>query len=426
MKTLIGFCGAFAAATVLADAPVVSDVTFSQVRLTREVTITYKLDQPAVITIGIQTNGGDGAWIDLPPSAHSHFTGACNRLVTETGTDQVVHWHPEKAWPGHRITTESARAVVTAWATNAPPDYMAVDLNDGSKRFYAYAEAVPQGVGNDRYRSSEMLFRRIPAAGVTWRIGAPAAEVGNKFKDAWPHLVELSADYYMAIYPTTTRQMTILTGNSTYTYGTGNEDSDYCPAMCMSWNDLRGSDTWPTADATHPVASSSLLGQHIRPKMKIADLDLPTDAQWEYACRAGTASALNNGKELTEMEGTNNPALDEIAWYAGNSSQGYGTQRVHHVGLKQPNAWGMYDMIGNSLEWVLDWYEDWYQKNFVAGQVYRDPAGPSTGSSRALRGGGYESLARACRSAYRALWTPTTRKNAGFRLVCPITNVLAQ
>ena len=432
MKTTLTGLATLAAATAFGTVPTVSDVAYVQDPSSRRMTITYKIDAPAVITIGVQTNAPGCDWVDLPDSARSHFTGACNRLVTETGVEQTAFWQPDKAWPGHKITTENARVVVTAWAKDSPPDYMAVSLTDGSKRFYSCVEAVPGGATNTLYKSSVMLFRRIPAAGVIWRIGAPDIEVGNKFKDAWPHLVTLKEDYYIGIYPATTYQMKLLTG-TTYSYGVST-DFDYCPAQYISWTAMRGSgSTWPTSDNSHRVDAGSLLSDYIRPKMKISDLDLPTDAQWEYACRAGCASALYNGSELALFDDSDlaaeravNLQLSEIAWWKGNSDEGYGTPRVHHVGEKQPNAWGIYDMIGNSLEWVLDWYEDWYSGNFDAGEVREDPVGPSSGSSRVVRGGGAESTARSCRSAYRALWTPDTKKDGTVRLSCSIKNVLAE
>ncbi len=154
---------------------------------------------------------------------------------------------------------------------------------------------------------------------------------------------------------------------------------------------------------------------------------LPTEAQWEYACRAGTSTALYNGK-LTIKGKRNGPELDDIAWYGGNSSVGYegrgwstddweekqypgGRAGPRQVGQKQANSWGLHDMIGNVWEWCADCFDD-YPDRFVS-----DPTGPSSGSYRVNRGGGWNRNASDCRSADRNWYSPTIRlSNLGFRV----------
>jgi formylglycine-generating enzyme required for sulfatase activity len=121
---------------------------------------------------------------------------------------------------------------------------------------------------------------------------------------------------------------------------------------------------------------------------------LPTEAQWEYACRAGT----------TEVRYGN---LDDIAWYAGNSGNS-----THPVGQKKPNAFGLYDMIGN----VSQWCSDWYFETLPGGNV-TDPVGPASGSYRVLRGGCWGDAPTICRSAGRYANHPALRASLfGFRL----------
>ena len=156
---------------------------------------------------------------------------------------------------------------------------------------------------------------------------------------------------------------------------------------------------------------------------------LPTEAQWEYACRAGTETALPNGRDIRILGERNAPALDDIAWYGGNSSVGFegrgwdtdgwkekqypgGLAAPRTVAMKHPNRWGLYDMIGNVWEWCADWYGDY------SGDA-DDPTGPASGVLRVLRGGGWGDSARVCRSAYRSRGHPGPRRDDyGFRLCC--------
>lgn len=162
---------------------------------------------------------------------------------------------------------------------------------------------------------------------------------------------------------------------------------------------------------------------------------LPTDAEWEYAARAGTSGAIYSG--VLKIEGESNaPALDPIAWYAGNSGVGYTgrgfdmtseQQRQYpqttmagprHVGLKQPNAWGLHDMIGNVWEWAADWFEP----ALPGGQVV-DPRGPVAGTHRVVRGGGWNNPVVDNRSAQRyglALGESGRRINLGFRVALAV------
>ena len=138
--------------------------------------------------------------------------------------------------------------------------------------------------------------------------------------------------------------------------------------------------------------------------------DLPTEAQWEYACRAGTITSLNSGENITVTSGTC-PNLTEVGWYTANSAVN-GVKQTHTVGEKLPNAWGLYDMHGNVWEWCLDWLGD-YPSTAV-----EDPAGAGSGSRCVWRGGGYDRNPSRCRSAYRGSNDPSSTSSCfGFRLV---------
>ena len=116
---------------------------------------------------------------------------------------------------------------------------------------------------------------------------------------------------------------------------------------------------------------------------------LPTEAQWEYACRAGSTTRYYFGDDESE--------LGDYAWYDENSGS-----KTHPVGEKKPNAWGLYDMHGN----VWEWCQDWYDGGYYAKSPMDDPTGPATGSYRVGRGGGWFNAARLCRSANRDYFVP--------------------
>lgn len=176
----------------------------------------------------------------------------------------------------------------------------------------------------------------------------------------------------------------------------------------------------------------SALTEHERSANQLPDgyeYRLPTEAEWEYACRAGTASALPNGKNLSILGENNAPELDSISWYGGNSSQGFhgqgwdtsnwkekqcsgGSAAPRRVAQKEPNNWGVYDMIGNVWEWTNDRYAS-YSRNNVT-----NPVGGRFGTYRVIRGGAWDMPAARCRSAFRASDCVGLRqRNLGFRVV---------
>ena len=132
---------------------------------------------------------------------------------------------------------------------------------------------------------------------------------------------------------------------------------------------------------------------------------LPTEAEWEYACRAGGQSAFSNGRSVHCCRQFD-PGVAGVAWYAGNANDG-----THRVKEKSPNDWGLYDMHGNVWEWCWDWYAE-YPLDSV-----NDPIGPKLGTLRTTRGGSWLSYARLCRSAYRGSVNPSQSENyLGLRL----------
>ena len=164
--------------------------------------------------------------------------------------------------------------------------------------------------------------------------------------------------------------------------------------------------------------------------------ELPTEAQWEYACRAGSKEAVYGG-EMRILGKNNAPVLDRIAWYGGNSAVGYPGSGIYfrgdilssaswpgmayaggvcgprRCGVKAGNLWGLKDMMGNVLEWCGDWYDS-YRCSLTA--VVTDPDGPASGVRRVFRGGSWSSNAVECRSGYRSGFILGNRGNdLGFR-----------
>jgi formylglycine-generating enzyme required for sulfatase activity len=139
---------------------------------------------------------------------------------------------------------------------------------------------------------------------------------------------------------------------------------------------------------------------------------LPTEAEWEHAARAGSATRFYYGADPDCRE------LGDHAWYVANSGG-----RTHPVGEKRPNAWGLYDVLGNVWEWCADWYAD----DYFGSSPAVDPPGPATGTLRVLRGCSFRYEVRRCRIAYRVGYDPTARYyNSGLRLAADVEREAAQ
>jgi formylglycine-generating enzyme required for sulfatase activity len=247
-----------------------------------------------------------------------------------------------------------------------------------------------------------MTFVYIPPG--EFMMGSPENEPGRD-SDEKQHKVKLTKGFYMQTTEVTQGQWKAVMGdNPSYFKDCG----DDCPAENVSWDDVQ----------EFIKKLNQKEGKTYR---------LPIEAEWEYACRAGTQTALYTG-DIKILGSNNAPALDGIAWYGGNScveysggydcsgwtEKQYGCPKcgTHSVGKKKPNSWGLYDMYGNVWEWCHDWYGD-----YASGSVI-DPVGPVSGSNRVFRGGCWADSAQYCRSAGRGGYSPDYRAvNLGFRPV---------
>ena len=289
--------------------------------------------------------------------------------------------------------------------------YLVIDLSGGTNATsypVSSLDAVPSGGWSDEHKTTKLVLRRIPAGIFT--MGSPSGELG-RYGDETQHQVTLTQDFYIGVFEVTQRQWELVMGNRPSYF---NNTSYYQtrPVERVSYNDIRGTSAGAGWPGSGDVDVTSFIGK-LRAKTGLI-LDLPTELQWEYACRSGTPTALNSGKNLTSTE--IDPNMSEVGryWYNGGSgySSGGGTSvGSAAVGAYLPNAWGLYDMHGNVNEWCLDWYDTY------PGTV-TDPVGASGGSYRVLRGGGWYDLARYCRSAYRNNSSPDDRGNYGGFRVC--------
>ena len=209
----------------------------------------------------------------------------------------------------------------------------------------------------------------------TFMMGSPENEPARA-TDEIQHQVTLTKGYWLGKYEITQTQYEVIMGTNP-SYFSGNNN----PVERVSWYDAMNF----CAELTVQERAMGRLPEGY-------EYTLPTEAQWEYACRAKTTTAFNNGTDLPAGDDIFGPCsnLDSIAWYYYNSDG-----KTHPVGQKQPNAWGLYDMSGNVEEWCLDWYGD-YPTSAVT-----DPVGPSTGSDCVLRGGCWHFYPDGCRSADR-------------------------
>ena len=395
-------CAAIAAQTALA-APTVSNVAIAQDAATKKVTVTYDLSEEAIVTV-VFTVGG--AALPVPPK----LAGDVNHLVA-AGTGKAIVWNPSKDWPLQSAANVSA--TVSAWTKEVPPDYMVVKLFDdavGANRwYYASTNEIPGGATNRIYKSDYLLMRRIPANGIKSRLGNDSTRT-IPGADSQTHLVSFTNDWYMAVYEFTEAQYGhVGGGRSAGPYFTGADYADehpYLPMTGIFWkNHLRGN----VGVATAPTAAS-LLGK-LRTLTGIATFDLPTEAQWEFSCRAKTATTLNDGTD-TAWSGAGLANANRLSWNKNNASS-----RPHEVGTKAPNAWGLYDMLGNAAEWVRDGFHSYSDADDDIDPVWTSGNFQRRGGSYGDEGNHVNSGAREAARAHGG-WGNDGNKWTGFRVMC--------
>jgi len=265
--------------------------------------------------------------------------------------------------------------------SSAPPVYVGYDHRKVEQRV---RERFPEKFienpkAGDIWKEPVTGMELVRVPGGRFRMGSPGSEKGRYSDEGPVHEVYVDG-FWMGKYEVTQEQWERVMGS-------GSNPSRYKgrnhPVENVSWNDAHE------------------LVQKLNQREGSGKFRLPTEAEWEYACRAGSPGKYCFGDDERP--------LSRYAWYRGNSGGG-----THPAGRLDPNDFGLYDMHGNVWEWCSDWYDPDYYGN----SPRSNPRGPSSGSYRVLRGGGWYYSAGICRSAYRNLNSPDTRRNDyGFRLV---------
>jgi len=418
MKMVLGsfaVCFAFGAA---AEGPAISDVTVRQRwPWSKLVDIDYVLSG-ATQSMDIALSAFNGP--NPLPLTEASLTGDLSGV--SDGARRIV-WDPTVTSCTNLGVLGQFRVALTP---SPSPLYMVIDLSGGTSATsypvtnYVAEADVPGGVTNGLYKTTSLLLRRIPAN---------AFLMGDAVPPTLP--VTLTKAFYAGVYEVTQKQWQQVMGDVRNWPSKWNntEYRDTRPVEQVSYYDIRenpaNSDDpavdWPSNSV---VTANSFMGR-VRAKTGIDGFDLPTEAQWECLCRAGTPTYYSDGIAGTP-NGTSNVQMDVLGRYQYNGGKclsgtswvdpGSGTTTTGAtatVGSYLPNAWGLYDTHGNVWEWCRDWYT-----NNLGTVAVTDPVGAVSGSYRVRRGGSWVNPASYCRSASRSSDTPSSRNNFfGFRLV---------
>ena len=420
MKTNLMIAAALASGVMMARADGVSvgGVEISQ-GADRMVTVSYTLSgAPAVITLDVTTNG-----VSIGGERIGTAGGDVWRLVEGDGPHTIT-WMPDGDCP-----STSLSFAVTAWPTNDPPDYMVVDISASAavtpKRYYPAVDFLPGGLlANAMYRTTSVVMRKIPAKGVTWTMGGEDST----------NYVTLGDNYYMGVFEVTQAQWRMIAGANCPANFANAQYAAMRPQESVRINNIKynavdgsgGSSAYATATNACPT---SYIG-YLRSRTGVM-FNLPSEAQWEYACRARVGEGhWNNGAVDTgAVAYTNMPGRCQTTGGSATQPDSDCTPDMGGtpvVGSYAPNAWGLYDMHGGVWEICLDWYEDEADIAKYAGAVNINPENPlqtlsgGTSSYRVGRGGGWGSVWSMCRSRTRYYFGGGNSNPAiGFRLCCP-------
>lgn len=443
-------CGV--ACSLAAAVPSVSNIVAGQDSASRLVTVTYALaDAPAIVTAEFVTNG-----VSVEACAYSTLSGDVNKVLTENG-DYSFTWDPAVDWPGQEVSGLGVK--LTPWTTNAPPPYMVVALKPYASvtsyeiSYYPAVVSLPWGgVTNSAARERFLVLKRINAAGQTFQMGAVSGDPGRNNSAGSGshdgperiHDVTLANDFYLGVFEVTVGQWSLVTGsqNPGGQFTSCFSDKAGRPREKVSFCHIRECDS-TLANATTNTASmypnpphgSSFLGK-LQARTGNLPFDLPSEAQWEYACRGGHYGKATWGDGSSRSTGVNMDAnLCNLARYKQNDGYLDGTTEpatsvgatngTAIVGSYKPNSYGLYDMHGNVFEFCLDWWAD--DITGLNGAVNADGAnladGTTAGTYRVIRGGSWAGTPQPCLASSRSTSSVSPasfNKMWGFRVAMPL------
>ncbi|MCX7018294.1 MAG: formylglycine-generating enzyme family protein [Candidatus Sumerlaeota bacterium] len=315
----------------------------------------------ALMAVGIILSGDDGQTWNFRPIA-AVMSGDIGSSIS-SGMNKHIVWDANRDKPG--MMWPKLRAQV--WASSSgDPQPLTVCLPGGVALEMA---AIPPG---------------------SFEMGAGIDDQGWCGPDEYlTHTVEIAHGFHMGKYEVTQQQWLAVMGNKSDSrwscYGVG----DKYPAYSVSWNDIRGADGFIERLNRHIAATSQG-----RPMFR-----LPSEAEWEYACRAGSTTRFGFGNSDCNRSDCTSCDLENYAWYCGNNSGSCGQSKYGSkpVGGKLPNAFGLFDMHGNLMEWCEDWHHKSYSGAPADGSAWLNPPG----TCRVVRGGNFDYAPKYCRSAYR-------------------------
>jgi len=335
----------------------------------------YRDARNSQLSISVQASGDNGAqYIKVPVAT---LQGDLLVQANANWQNGKITWSAGNDWPNQHSTQLKLKLGADDRM------FLVVDVSNGPEaRFYPVTSlnSSPDDLTtNDQYKTTKIVLRRMAKG--SFLMGKKDA--GNSQNTTPQHHVVLTQDFYMGVFEVTQKQWLQVMGTAPSKYS-----GDKRPVENISWMDIRGG-VWPNGNP----AIISFFGK-LRARTGMA-FDLPSEAQWEYSCRAGTTKNFNmpppQGADNLEKGQGIDANLDPLAWYSANSLEA----RHREVGTKIPNALGLFDMHGNVYEWCLDWYGHYSNAHAV------DPKGSTIAMYRIYRGGSWFDFARDCIASSR-------------------------